>query len=246
VKNIILMGIVASNIKNLIHNQRVSLPLEYAAQVLDKNHTGLISIEQISKDPVLIGLLVPPSVYLTFLRTNDTNVISAALVNRFANNTNGVNYLSIDKQIKPLLIRQYENLSSFNLSKCNMVEACPVYYRTLFGLLPTLSIIGNISKSTGILMLNGENDSLTPVQQAFLLQQRLIEVNHPDHTLITYPNLGHLFYPSSRWMTASGPIEQFVLADLYSWLESRSGFTRLTNSLSLLQTNSSATNSTIP
>jgi hypothetical protein len=69
------------------------------------------------------------------------------------------------------------------------------------------------------LMLNGENDSLTPVQQAFLLQQRLTEVNHPDHTLITYPNLGHVFYPSPQWETRNGPIEPYVLADLYSWLE---------------------------
>ena len=109
-----------------------------------------------------------------------------------------------------------------------MVEECPVYYRSLFSLIPTLSIIGNVSKSTGILMLNGENDSITPVQQAFLLQQRLTEVNHPDHTLITYPDLGHLFYPSSQWQTGVGPIQQYVLADLYAWLESHSGFTPLT------------------
>jgi uncharacterized protein len=64
-----------------------------------------------------------------------------------------------------------------------------------------------------------------PVQQAFLLQQRLTDVNHPDHTLITYPNLGHQFYPSSRWFTEIGPIQQYVLADLYSWLEAHSGFT---------------------
>ena len=105
-----------------------------------------------------------------------------------------------------------------------MVEYCPVYYRALFSLLPTLSIIGNVSKSTGILLVNGENDALTPVEQAFLLQQKLTEVNHPDHTLITYPNLGHLFYPSSGWMTANGPIQQYVLADIYSWLEAHSGF----------------------
>ncbi|MGH9913288.1 MAG: hypothetical protein ACRD4W_12655, partial [Nitrososphaeraceae archaeon] len=30
------------------------------------------------------------------------------------------------------------------------------------------------------------------------------EVRHPDHTLITYPDLGHLFYPSSQWLTAAG------------------------------------------
>jgi len=42
------------------------------------------------------------------------------------------------------------------------------------------------------IILNGENDSQTTIQQVFLLQQRLTDVNHPDHTLITYPNLGHL------------------------------------------------------
>jgi dipeptidyl aminopeptidase/acylaminoacyl peptidase len=86
-----------------------------------------------------------------------------------------------------------------------------------------LSRIGNISSANGILILNGENDSQTPVEQAFLLQQGLTEVNHPDHMLITYPNLGHSFYPSSQWQTAVGPIQEYVLADLYSWLESHSG-----------------------
>ena len=93
-------------------------------------------------------------------------------------------------------------------------------------MIPNLSIIGNVSKSTGILILNGENDSQTPVQQAFLLQQRLTDVNHPDHTLITYPNLGHVFYPSSQWWTGIGPIQQYVLADLYAWLEAHSGLSR--------------------
>ena len=95
-----------------------------------------------------------------------------------------------------------------------------------------LGIIGNVSKSTGILILNGENDTQTPVQQAFLLQQRLTDVNHPDHTLITYPNLGHVFYPSSQWATEFGPIQQYVLADIYSWLESHNGFTPVTTSSS--------------
>ena len=78
-------------------------------------------------------------------------------------------------------------------------------------------------QSTGILILNGDNDSETPIQQAFLLQQRLTDVNHPDHTLITYPNLGHVFYPSSQWSRAGVGIEQYVLADIYAWLEAHSG-----------------------
>ena len=116
-----------------------------------------------------------------------------------------------------------KTLTAFNSSKCNNIGGCPVWHRSALRLIPNLSIIGNVSKSTGILLLSGENDSPTPVQQAFLLQQRLTEVNHPDHTLITYPNLGHAFYPSSQWSTGNGPIEPYVLADLYAWLEAHSG-----------------------
>ena len=121
------------------------------------------------------------------------------------------------------MIKYYENQTAFNLSKCNNIRGCPVWLRSELNLIPNLSIIGNISNSTGILILNGENDSQTTVQQAFLLQQRLTDVNHPDHTLITYPNLGHVFYPSPQWFTEIGPIEPYVLADLYAWLEVHSG-----------------------
>jgi len=227
VKNIILMGTVAQNVRDLVYYQAVSVPSGYATQALDKNHTGLISIQQIAKDPfrnsLVLRSLLPSSILHTFLRTNDTKVIANFLLNKFATNTVEAGYISINKQLKPLLMKSYDNLSSFNLSKCNNIEECPVGYRSLFSLIPTLSIIGNVSKSIGILMLNGENDSLTPVQQAFLLQQRLTEVNHPDHTLITYPNLGHQFYPSSQWSTGIGPFEEYVLPDIYSWLEAHFG-----------------------
>jgi predicted esterase len=245
VKNIILMGIVAQNAGDLFQYQGVSLPSEYATQVLDKNHTGLISIQQIAKDPLLRHLLVPSSVMLTFLRTNDTKVISNALVTKFANNTVEASHISIDKQLKPLLVKSYENATAFNLSKCNNLEGCPVWYRSIFSLIPTLSIIGNVSKTTGILILNGENDSETPVQQAFLLQQRLTEVNHPDHTMITYPNLGHVFYPSSQWSRGPGiGIEQYVLADIYAWLEAHSGLSHsfASTTASTIGTNTSSLN----
>jgi predicted esterase len=44
VKNIILMGVLAQNPLKVEYYQDVSLLLEYVAQVVDKNHTGLISI----------------------------------------------------------------------------------------------------------------------------------------------------------------------------------------------------------
>ena len=216
VKNIVPMGTVAQNGLDLEYYQDVVLPIEYANQVLDKNHTGLISIHQIAKDPILLPILLPKPLLIA----NDTKAISSTLAKGFGTN----DFVSINKQLKPVLIKGYKNITSSNVLKCNQIE-CPNWFRSHSNLIPTLSVIGNVSNSTGILMLNGENDSQTPVQQAFLLQQRLTDVRHPDHSLITYPNLGHVFYPSSQWHTSLGPIPQYVLADLYAWLEAHSGFT---------------------
>jgi hypothetical protein len=157
------------------------------------------------------------------LRSNNTKAITTTTIAKYIPSTNG--YVSIDRQLRPTLIKGFENdtASKWLDSKCNDIGGCPKWAKSYFNMIPNLSIIGNVSKSTGILLLNGENDSQTPVQQAFLLQQRLTEINHPDHTLITYPNLGHQFYPSSQWFTAHGPIEPYVLADLYTWLEAHSG-----------------------
>lgn len=85
-------------------------------------------------------------------------------------------------------------------------------------MIPTLDIIGKVPPDIPILIQQGENDSNTPMQQAFLLQQGLTEARHPDHTLITYPDLGHSFSPSSQWRSGLGPIQQNVLQDLFAWL----------------------------
>ena len=237
IKNVILMGTLAQNpVKDLYYYQVVISPLEYAKQVLDKNHTGSISIQQLATDPLVRKFLVPLSV----LSTNNTEDITKALQKDFGTN----NYISIDKQINPSLVKTYENITAFNSFKCNSLGPCPLWWRSVSSSMPNLSIIGNVSKSTSILILNGENDSQTPVEQAFLLQQRLTEVNHPDRTLITYPNLGHIFYPSSKWSTGMGPIEPYVLADLYGWLEYHSGFTRVPNVMPSSYSSSSSTNST--
>jgi dipeptidyl aminopeptidase/acylaminoacyl peptidase len=66
----------------------------------------------------------------------------------------------------------------------------------------------------------GANDSQTPRDQALLLQQRLTEVNHPDHLIIVYPGLGHTFTPSNQWITSHGQMEEYVFQDIYKWLTS--------------------------
>ena len=58
VKNIILMGPYTQNMeKDIMYYQAVNLPLRYATQVLDKNHTGFVSIQQIANDLVGTALV---------------------------------------------------------------------------------------------------------------------------------------------------------------------------------------------
>ncbi len=104
------------------------------------------------------------------------------------------------------------------LGTCINLEGCPAYESSFFAYEPNLNIIDKIPSNTSILILQGENDTQTPIQQAYLLQQKLTEIKNPDHMLITYPNLGHMFFPSSRWITAYGPVPQYVLQDIFAWL----------------------------
>ncbi len=252
VKNIVLMSTVAQNLRDIAYFQNVYLPVLYAEKVLDHNHNGSISMQEASKDPVFQSLtltqLSPSTVKLLLTgKVVTITQLRQSIKNVSNNSSSKQNYISIDKELKPLLIKKIESLTAKNAS-CT-VDACPIWLRSGFRLIPALSIIGNVSKSTGILLLNGENDTQTPVQQAFLLQQRLTDVKHPDHTLITYPNLGHLFYPSSQWLTGSGPIEPYVLADIYSWLEAHSGLSHsvaTTTSAIGANTSSLNTNTTSP
>jgi alpha-beta hydrolase superfamily lysophospholipase len=196
IKNIILMASVAQNVVDLLHFQLVDNYVAYANQVLDRNHTGSFSIQEAIINDPLFG---------------------EPLATLFGNNATG--NLDIDKQLKPFLEKQYENITSGDIrAKCSFEGVCPIWLNSHANLEPNLSIVGNIPNSTSVLILHGENDSQAPIQQSFLLEQRLTEVNHPDHTLITYPDLGHLFSPSSQWLTELGAMEQNVLSDLHRWL----------------------------
>jgi len=222
VKNIVLMGAVAQNlIKDILYYQVVDLRFNYASEVLDVNRTGFVSIDQMTSDPLLDDVVINSSLSNTH---NVTNAVreTDTIENESGNPSNNSGLLNINTQLKPLLIKEYENKIAFDLVKCYKIIGCPLWIKSETNLEPNLSTIGNVSRSIPILILQGEHDSATPLEQGLLLHQRLDEVNHPDHTLITYPNLGHFFYSSSKWQTGLGPVDPQVLADLYSWLDSHS------------------------
>jgi len=218
VDNIVLMGSVAQNLRDIGYSQGVSTPILYAQQVLDHNHNGLISVQEASENPVFSSLVGNLTLVLA---QNITTANGTAEKLNPQYNINNDTSISINDELKPRLIDQIDSKSVVTPGeKCNVLKGpCPIWLTSHFSLIPNLDIISKVPSDTSILIQQGKNDTDTPVQQAFLLQQRLTEVRHPDHTLITYPDLGHLFYPSSQWLTAAGgPMEPKVLEDLFGWL----------------------------
>ena len=217
---IVLMGTLAQNLYEIGYGQ-VMGPVLYAQQVLDHDHNGLISVKEASEDPVFTSLFGNITLVLAqnVASVNGTGGTGEQLGPQYDMNNDTL--ISINDELKP---RQLDKLKSFTAvipnEKCNGLSGpCPIWLHSQYSLLPNVDIIDKVPSNISVLILQGENDSDTPIQQALLLQQKLTELRHPDHALITYPNLGHLFYPSSQWVTTvGGPIEKKVLEDLFKWI----------------------------
>src|ERR687890_736383 len=215
VDNIVLMGPLVLGYYEEAYYQAVTLPILYAQQILDHNHNGFISIQEALEDRVFHSIPINLTQALT---QNITTINGTAEQLNPQFNINNDTFISISDELKPRLIEQLRSaLVVTEGEKCGL-EPCPIWLQSQYSAIPNLDIISKVPFNTSILIMNGKNDSQTPIQHAILLQQKLTEVRHPDHTLITYPELGHLFYPSSQWLTATGPIEPKVLEDLFGWL----------------------------
>jgi len=215
VDNIILMGPLVLGYYEEAYYQAVTLPILYAQQILDHNHNGLISIQEALEDRVFHSIPINLTQALT---QNITTINGTAEQLSPQYNINNDTFISINDELKPRLIDQLKSaLVMKQGEKCGL-KPCPIWLKSQYSAIPNLDIISKVPFTTSILIMNGKNDSQTPMQHAFLLQQKLTEVRHPDHTMITYPDLGHLFYPSSQWSTAAGPMDEKVLQDLFTWI----------------------------
>jgi hypothetical protein len=117
-------------------------------------------MQEASKDPIFQSLTVTPLSPTTVKLLTGKVVPTAQLLQslKSSNSSNSKqNYISIDKGLKPLLVNRIISLTAKNAS-CN-IEGCPTWWKSHFNLGSTLGMIGNVSSSTGILILQGENDT---------------------------------------------------------------------------------------
>jgi hypothetical protein len=151
----------------------------------------------------------------------EVQVLHPTLVNAMVENSTGEwlwrpgfdidgdGFLNATGELRPRYAMYFEYM--------NQTQFQGDWYQSHFAMDGTLEVIGGVPAS--VLILHGEGDQQGPVSEAFLLEQRLTEVGHPDHTLITYPGLGHTYYPVDRWLQLFGPPEDYVLSDLATWLK---------------------------
>ena len=202
IKKIILLGVAAHNLRDVLEFQIVDRRVAYLEEVLDGDQDGLISIKEVISYADSDILLPVPD--FTLIENSTGEWLWPPGIDR-----DGDGFMSIHEEFKTRLLSYLDlvTIPEFPTS---------IWFRSHFELNPTLSMIGNVSCS--ILILQGEDDAQTPLQEAFLLEQRLTQTKHPDHTLRSYPGLGHSFYPVDGWKQPLGPIQEHVLSDLVAWL----------------------------
>jgi uncharacterized protein len=65
VNNIVLMGSIAQNLREVIYFQKVTLSVLYAQQVLDHNRNGFLSVQEASENPVFNSMVGNITLLLT-------------------------------------------------------------------------------------------------------------------------------------------------------------------------------------
>ena len=196
VKKIVFMSAAAHNLYDILYFQIVERGIDQFEEI-DTDDDGLLSIQEV---------YVLPSVMAEQLIENSTG----EWLWLPGIDPNGDGYISIEEELLPRWEQTFEYLTTAEYPGSKWVQSH-------FDLDTNLDLIGDVPAS--VLILQGEGGTQTPVSEAFLLEQRLTEVGHPDHALITYPGLGHTFYPREGPLQWLGPIEDYVLSDLAAWLK---------------------------
>ena len=217
VKNIVLMSAASQTLYDIMYANLVNRTILFAQELWDDNHDGTLSLQEVLAHPGQY-LTVPAPFATADGVTTDNNNLTAT------NNNNNIQPIAQQQWYPELdannntLIEIEQELIPFALALFEQTAAGP-WLQSHKEIPPNLIAFENLSPTIGVLILQGEEDNQTYLEQALLLEQKLTQIKHPNHMLITYPGLGHTFHPAQGLDQPLGLIEEYVLADLHSWLK---------------------------
>jgi pimeloyl-ACP methyl ester carboxylesterase len=234
VKNVLLLSTGADKLGDIIHTQMVNTTLQFTKEVLDTNHDGLVSLSEIlatentsywTYEPLLPSMILVVRNDTTgnyrFVGGLETREINSSSGEEEEEEEEEEEAIEIDTTLRSFLEQRFQSIFVDTEDRsCQYLggAGCPPMMRSIAEL-DNLSVIGNLSSSS-ILIIQGGHDLGQPPAQAFMLEQKLLDLNHPDHTIIVYPGHGHLltYMGEDSWIEVIGPIPDYILEDIYSWL----------------------------
>jgi pimeloyl-ACP methyl ester carboxylesterase len=231
VKNIVLMSAASQTLYDIMYANLVNRTILFARELWDDNRDSFLSLQEVLAHPGAYLTVPAPSPATPGTNTdnatvsgnNDTMTLSNSSATANTNTTMSTQPI-IQQQWYPgldanndTLVEIDQELIPFALALFAQTAAEP-WLQSHKEIPPNLVAIENLVPTIGILILQGEEDNQTYLEQALLLEQKLTQIKYPNHTLITYPGLGHTFHPAQGLLQPLGPIEDYVLADLHSWL----------------------------
>jgi pimeloyl-ACP methyl ester carboxylesterase len=183
-------------------------------QACDSNKDGKLSVEEFLPCPQPYSP-IPPEAVSGFLEPDTAN----PTIQKFkaALDKNGDNLLDIEQELKSIQQKQldaFPNVPGFGASGATFLEDWQKN-GSVTSVLPAFK--------KPVLLLNGEGDIQTVVQGAREVDAALEKAGNPDHKLITYPGLGHTFYPVKGFSQPLGPMQEQVLKDMGDWLSQHFG-----------------------
>jgi fermentation-respiration switch protein FrsA (DUF1100 family) len=210
---VVLMGVMGQDIKTSTHFQIADRSVNEAKGV-DANKDGKLSTDEYLKAAIggqtYLGNIID---VLTGDKNDWTKTKFVAEADK-----DGDGLLDIDGELKPWLDAKFATFPQINSIGFSNTAS---YLGDAQSFGSVTSALTGSSFRKPVLMLNGEADIQTPVGPVREADAALEKAGFSDHKLITYPGLGHTFYPVKGFQQPLGPIQDNVLKDLGDWLSQR-------------------------
>jgi uncharacterized protein len=222
VAGIILWGVVGYEIKPVLRFQLIDNYVQTVSQA-DTNNDNKVSIPELQtwaganttdlESKKLAAYLIGDKSSNPNSTPNPANPTEPKSVAEM--DTNGDNLLDLKGEYEAYLVKLYDFNNFPNLKELPPPLVQYVADLQTYGSVTT--VLPGYTKP--VLIQNGEADIQTVASGARAVDTAL--AGNPDHTLLTYPGLGHSFYPAQGLTQWLGEPQPQVIDDTVRWLNAR-------------------------
>ncbi|MGW4135147.1 alpha/beta hydrolase family protein [Amycolatopsis japonica] len=203
---VIAMGVVGTDIRTILTYQLFGVRLAQLHEEFDVDSDGSLTRNEISD-----GLIGQPAELVTYYR----DVLLAGDKVKPETDTDHNGALTIDAEVGRVL-REKSRIDDYP----NSVGIDDHLRSWLADIERFPNVTADLPKFDGpSLLLNGENDTNTPARLAHNASAAMTKAGRRDHTLITYPGVGHAMNLASKFTGKFGEPDPAVLKDLGNWLK---------------------------